>query len=537
MHFPRSIASSITNMRDNFYTEALPKLAEGVHKAAAIVGKTMGPKGTNVVLEVNLPPYSRTSNDGATIIKALQLADPIEKIGLGYLKEAVERSNNNSGDGSSTTCVLLDALLEEGIKSGVNNLELKQSLDACLPLIEQSIHEQTRQITVEDIPAVARIAGENEKLAITLGEIYKTIGATGIIHLEGSGTYDTSYSLIEGVRFVDTGYLSPYLATDGKKAEYKNPQILITKNKIGKISDIDPILQYLIGRGDKSIVIFTDDMDSSVARALIELQKNEQRQINILIIKAPTLWKSYVFEDFAACTGATIIEDASGTALGSKFKPEWLGSCETLICDKEETTLIGIRDISQHIQQLEAEGTSDAKLRLSWLTTKTAILKLGAKSETELSYLRDKAEDAIHSSRLALRHGVVTGGGVALFTIAAHTKCLPDTVGGRILKIALKAPMLQILSNAGKSMSDIRLKHGDTAAMVNEWQRVYDVNTDRLVIADKEGIVDASSIILGSVKNALGIASTILTASSVILLPAKSAEELANQRVMQPAYF
>ena len=106
---------------DNFHLQALPRLAEGVHKAASIVGKTMGPKGENCILEANLPPYARITNDGAAIIKALELSDPLEKIGLGYLKEAVERSNNNSGDGSSTTTILLDSILEEGIKSGANS--------------------------------------------------------------------------------------------------------------------------------------------------------------------------------------------------------------------------------------------------------------------------------------------------------------------------------------------------------------------------------------------------------------------------------
>lgn len=530
---------------DNFHLDALPRLADGVHKAAMIVARTMGPRGENVIIEASIAPFSRTTNDGATIIKALELADPIEKIGLGYLKEAVERSNNNSGDGSSTTSVILDAILQGGLKTGSNNLELKRSLDECLPLIEESIRTQTKQITVEEVISVARIAGENEVLAQALSDIYKQVGKDGIVHLDNSDSYETSFSTIDGIRFVDTGFLSPYMAydeqaeKDGKKptkAIYKNPQILVTKNKITKVQDIDPILQFLIAKEEKALVIFTDDMDSNVARGLIEFQKNEKRPINILIIKAPTLWKSYVFEDFAKITGATIIEDASGTALGSKFKIEWLGTCETLICDKEETTVIGIKDIQQHIAELEADGSRDAKLRLSWLTTKTAILKLGAKSETELTYLRDKATDAIFSCRSALKNGVVAGAGVALASIALHTKCLPDTIGGNILKIALKQPMLQILANAGKSIENIVLEHGNPVAMVNEWERVYDVVSDKLVMAHEAGIVDSSDIVLGAVKNALGIASTILTASSVVLLPPVSQEELMNKSMMRPAY-
>lgn len=484
-------------MKDNFHENALPKLAEGIRKATEIVAKTMGPRGTNVDVQVKLYPFHQVNNDGATILKAIELADSIESIGLSYLKEAADRSNNNSGDGSTTTAVLLNAILQEGLKTGNNTLEIKNSLDECLPLIEQSIRDQTRQITVDDIPAVARIAGEDEELANVLGDIYKTIGKDGIVHLEGSGAYTTSFSLIEGVRFVDTGYLSPYMVydeqaeKDGRKATkavYKNPKVLVTKNKISHIKDIDPILQALIAQGEKNLIIFTDDMDSNVARALIELQKEPKRSINILIIKAPTLWKGYVFEDFAACTGATIIEDASGTSLGNKFRLDWLGTCETIVCDKEETTLIGIKDISFHVKSLEEDGSTDSKLRLSWLTTKTAMLRLGAKSETELSYRRLKVEDAIFSAKLALKHGIVEGGGIAL-KLAANR--MPATIGGNILREALRQPNIQIIENAGGNI-----------------QGMFGID-----------VIDAASIVLGSVRNSLGIASTLLTTSSVITLP------------------
>lgn len=519
-------------MHDNYLIDALPRLAEGVRKATSIVAQTMGPKGRNVEIESKLYPYHQITNDGATIIKSIVLSDPVEKIGLSHLQEAADRSNNNSGDGSTTTAVLLDSTLAEGIKTGINTMDIKNSLDACLPLIEQSIRDQTRGITVEDIPAVALVAGENSDLAAKLGEIYKIIGKDGIVHLENSGAYETTFDLIEGVRFVDTGFLSPYMAYDeqaekaGKKATkaiYNKPTILVTKNKISHLKDIDPILQALIARGDKTLVIFTDDMDSNVARALIELQKNEKRSINILIIKAPTLWKSYVFEDFAKITGATIIEDASGTSLGNKFRLDWLGSCETLVCDKEETTVIGIKDISDHVAELEAEGSKDSKLRLSWLTTKTAILKLGAKSETELSWLRDKATDAIFSCRTALHHGIVPGGGVALL----HSiDSMPTTVGGMILRQALMAPFNQIMNNAGLTKTSHLAKN-----------QGYDVRNGEVVDMFEAGIIDSTDIVLGAIRNALGIASTLLTISSCLVLPPPTPEEMLNKSVMKPAYF
>lgn len=515
---------------DNIYTYALPRLAEGIRKATSIVSPTMGPRGTNVEIESKLYPYHQISNDGATIIKSIVLADKIEQIGLSHLQEAADRSNNNSGDGSTTTCVLLNSILEEGIKTGVNSLELKQSLDECLPIIEQSLHEQTRQITVEDIPAVASIAGENEELAKTLGEIYKTIGKDGIIHLEGSGTYNTSYSLIEGVRFSDTGFLSPYMANNGKKAVYEKPTILVTKNKIQHINDINPLLAALEQQGKKDLVIFTDDMDSGVARILIEA--HQKGVLNILIIKAPILWKSYVFEDFAKVTGATIIEDASGTKLGKEMKLSWLGTCDKIIVDKEETTIMGIADISEHIKDLETDGSNDAKLRLSWLTTKTAILKLGAKSETELSYLLLKIEDAIHSSRLALKSGVVAGGGVALFNASRSLGELSGTIGGKILRTALEAPIRQITANAGHNPDDI-------VASINVPfnDRGFNAKTGKIENMEQAGIIDSAAIVLGAIKNALGIASTLLTTSSVITIPPPSAEEMMNKAVMRPIGF
>lgn len=203
----------------------------------------------------------------------------------------------------------------------------------------------------------------------------------------------------------------------------------------------------------------------------------------------------------------------------------WLGSCETLICDKEETTLIGIKDISEHIKDLETEGSTDSKLRLSWLTTKTAILKLGAKSETELTYLRLKAEDAIFSSRAALKYGIVPGGGVTLLNAV---RLLPETIGGNILNVALQSPIRQIMFNAGSEYVNYQ-------GLSDTWG--YDASDGAYKDMFDAGIVDASSVVLGAVRNALGIASTLLTTSSVVTLPPPSQEELRNQSVMRPAFF
>lgn len=514
-----------TNFKTNIHSNAVVGIANGINICADAVRGTMGAKGKNVVIEQEFYPGHIITNDGATIIDNIVLEDPLEKRGQALIKEATDRSNKNAGDGSTTTVVLLDAILKGGIASGATGLDLKHSLDECVPLIEKSIDEQKRKITPDEVKAVAKIAGESEELGKTLAEIYQFIGRDGIIHLEASGTYDTTFSLIDGVRFFDTGYLSPFMVhdpeavKDGKKeskAIYENPTILVTKRKIQTLNDINPLLERLQEEGKKDLVIFTDDMDSGVASIMVDAHRNHV--LNVLIIKAPVLWKNFVFEDFAKVVGATIVEDASGITF-KNLPLTALGTCAKIVVDKDETTVIGIADISDHIQSLREIGDNDSLLRLSWLTTKTAILKLGANSESELSYLRLKAEDAINASRLALQDGIVAGGGIALLNAI---KALPQTIGGKILKEALESPLRQILENAGKKSVDESLptaNHFDLNSQYFGGTKGYDAHTEQYVDMFDAGIVDAAKVTKQAVRNAIGIASIVLSTSIALSLP------------------
>lgn len=510
----------------NINENSTEKMNEAIQLCAKVVGSTMGAAGVNVALEEELYPGVSVTNDGATIIEKMNFTDPVQKIGHTFVKEATQRSNGNSGDGSSTTVVLLAKIIEEGlkVKDKISSIQLKNELDALLPIIEQKIDEQKRTITENEVEAVATISGESEELGKLLGEIYKKIGKDGIIHLEGSGTYDTSYSFIEGVRFSDTGYLSPYMVRDEEarkegrtenKAIYENPTILVTKKKISHLNEINPLIESLAKQNKKDLVIFTDDLDSGVASIMVKAHK--ERIINILIIKAPVLWKNYVFEDFAKCVGATIVEDASGINF-KNLKLEHLGTCGKIITDKNETVLLGTQDISEHIKELKEEGSNDSKLRLSWLTTKTAILKLGSKSETELSYLRLKAEDAVNASRTALEDGIVAGGGVALLNVS---KQMPDSICGQIMKEALQMPIKQIIENAGGIKSDNIFD--DLGYTVG-----FNAKTRKIVIDMFDaGIVDSARVVKMAIRNAIGVASTVLTTNSVISIPELSDKQVA----------
>ena len=234
-------------------------------------------------------------------------------------------------------------------------------------------------------------------------------------------------------------------------------------------------------------------MDSQVASTLIDAHK--QHVVNILIIPCPIIWKHYIFEDFAKVTGATIVEEASGVNF-KNLQLSHLGTCDRIVTNREETIITGGADISSHIAELKARGDTDSLLRLSWLTTKTCILKLGANNETELSHYRLKMADAINSSKLALKDGVVRGGGLALVEVGLK---LPKTKVGDIVESALMAPYLQLVKNNGTE---------------------FEVGND---------IVDAAAVVKNAVRNAISLASIVLTSGIVIHLPPKTAEQIAGE--------
>lgn len=482
--------------------KAMKGMMKGISIATEAIRMSYGPSGCNAAVENEFYPFHMVANDAQTIIQAIQAEGKLEKRGLAFLKELSDKANKDSGDGRKTTCIIAEEILKAASSSGISGISLKKELDSLIPFIETKINERKKTISEAGIGAVAAIAGESEETGRLLQEIYERIGKDGIIIPEASDSYSTSWSVIEGVRLAGTGYLSPYMAhdedarKDGRpetKAVYENPIVLVTKRKIEKDSEIASLIDASVNTG-KPLVIFTDDMDSGVAFRMIATHK--AKAAKLLIIKAPVLWKGYVFEDFAKVTGSTIVEDAAGVNF-KNLQMSHLGTCEKLIVDKDETLIIGGADISGHIASLRSEGSSDSKLRLSWLATKTCILKLGANSESELSYIRLKCEDAINSSRLALRDGTVEGGGKCLDSIADE---MPDTAAGNILRTALKAPLAQNLANMGKSEAD--------------WG---------------EEILDAAAVAKNAVRNAISLASTILTTGIVISFPDKTPEQIAAE--------
>lgn len=483
---------------DNIYTDR-EKLINGINKVCDAVKVTLGGAGANAILGESLPPYHIITNDGISIANKIHLADPVENMGANLMKEVATRANKESGDGTTTTMVLTQAILEEGLKSDASPMEIKRSLDECLPIINKALEEQKRDLHEDKIRDVALTSAEDQELAMTLETIYKEIGKNGIVELETSNTTETYYEIKEGVRLKNTGYIQSFGNIYGKEEVWKNPLILIVKQPITTNTQLEPIYQFLKGNNKTELVLFVDEIDQTALQAIAYLHVNGL--FKTLVIKAPTLWKDLIYKDFAKITGANIVSPDSGISLKT-VKMSDMGTCEKLVVTKNETRVIGIQDITSHIEDLKKEGTTEAELRLNWLQTKACELKLGANSESELSYKRLKAEDARNATYLALQGGVVPGGGVALFQCKKH---LPDTIGGNILREALQMPMKQIGRNAG-------FEGGYKLGI----DKGVDTRTNEIVNMWEAGIIDPLIVVKNSIKDAISVAGTALTAKVFI---------------------
>ena len=506
-------------VRDNLHFEAQNKLQSGIAKVAKAVGVTMGTGGNNAIIEAIEYPGHIVTNDGYSIANAIILEDPIEDMGRKMLLESINRANKLSGDGSSTTCVLTAALIEEGLKETQNDvhaMDIKRSLEECLPLIEDELNKQTKVIDIEDISTVATISAEDKTIGKTIQDIYEQIGKDGLIHWDISKTPEDTYTIGSGITVDDATYVSPYMcdATEtGQNTNHirlANPYILITKQKIASASDFNVLAAYLNNKEVKDLVVFCDEYEPLVIQDIVKTRA--VRGFRIILVKMPVLWKDWWYEDLSIATGAKVVDPVAGFTMKDVLNDSYLGRVDNILITKDATHLDGIKDVSNHIDKLKEDGTDDSLLRASRLNTKTARYFVGAHSDSALSYRRLKVEDAISASYQALHGGVVGGGGVALRNVALK---MPDTVGGRIVAKAFTKPILQIMLNAGADMDDIKIVEYNS-----DMDNIgFDSRTKTAVNVFDSGIIDPKNVVLNAVKNALSVASAVITAPTIVTLP------------------
>jgi len=411
------------------YETSKAKLISGINKVCEVIKPTYGPKGGNVVIESNLYPGHRVVNDGKVITDSIILGDPAEQIGANLLKEACDKQEKECGDGRKTTIILTAAILNEGLKSKKAPLLLKEELDGALPRILKEIDKGKKDIELSRVGEIATIASESKEIGDLIGEIYPKIGREGIIEVESSSVPDTYYDIVEGMRLHGAKMFAGW-QTAPDICSVEKPRIIVCKDKIISVSQLEPIYAKLIQERVWEVVLFCEDIEmgvvSRLAQNTVKSIQGEPNRIKTLIIKAPVLFKDLIYEDVRAMTGATPIDSTKGFTF-QMFSLKELGSCGSWKATKEESVLNGTKDITEYRFNIKDP------IRLGWLNTKVAILKVGANTESELTWKIKKTMDAAHASQLALVDGVVKGAGIAILMSSKNLK-------SKIMRVALQEP-------------------------------------------------------------------------------------------------
>ena len=528
----------INMIEDNLYFEGQEKLKSGINKVARAVGGTMGTGGSNAILEAIENPGHIMTNDGYSIANSIVFADPIEDMGRKILLESINRANKASGDGSSTTCVLTAATINEGtVPTDEHPMELKRQMEECIPLITESLEKQTRNlidakgnIDLQLLKQVASISAEDEQIGQTIADIYSQIGAKGLVYWDISKTTDDSYTIGSGITIDGAGYYSPYMcdATESGQStntiRLKDALVLLTKQKIASASDFNEIGMALNSKNVKDLIVFCDEVDPLVIPDIIKTRM--VRGFRFILIKMPTLWKDWWYEDLAKATGATVVDPIAGLPM-KELKLNHLGNVKNIVITKTDTYIDGIADVSEHIAYLEEQGDDDSKLRASRLNTKTARYYVGAHSDSALSYRRLKVEDAISAAYQALNGGIVAGGGVALRNCANDILYRQGdfTTGMAIVSIALRSIEKQVCQNIGMDIPGILTDDKDGR------NKGIDTRTRTVVNMFEAGIVDPKNVILNACKNAISVAATVITAPTIVTLPRDNSAPLSHGNV------
>lgn len=513
-----------------FNEEARQALKRGVDKLANAVKVTLGPKGSNVVLDkgYGLPTIT---NDGVTIAKEIDLADKIENIGASLVKEVATKTNDVAGDGTTTATILAQAIITEGLKNvtaGANPIMLRRGIEKGVAAVVVRLHKIAKQISKkEEIAQVATISAQDPQVGDLIAEIMEVVGKEGVITVEESQSFGLSKEVVEGMQF-DRGFVSAYMITNTERMEasYDNAKILITDQKISSLQELLPLLEKLAQSGTKELVIIADDVDGE---ALGTLVVNKVRGVfNTLAVKAPGFGdrKKEMLEDIAVVTGGTVISEERGIVLKTA-DVSMLGSARKVIATKENTTIVGgkgtkkdienrMKQIKEQVAQVESEFDKDKlKERLAKLSGGVAVIKVGAATEVEQKEKQHRIEDAISATRAAVEEGIIPGGGVALIRALDALKDVKaegdEKVGVDILRRALEEPIRQIAENAGEDGSVV-------ASEVKKLKGAEGYNAATGVYEDmvKAGIVDPTKVTRSALQNAASIAALFLTTEAVV---------------------
>lgn len=519
-----------------FNNDARVAIKKGIDQLANAVRMTLGPRGRAVVIEKGYGAPQVTF-DGVTVAKEIELQDKYENLGADFIKQAAEKTNDNVGDGTTTSVVLAQAMIEEGEKAisekGFNVIHLAEELQRASKSVISGLEAQKELIDdLKKIQEVATLSSKDEEIGKLIAEVMQKIGSEGVVTVDDSNTIGSSYEMVEGLQF-DRGYISPYMMTNPDKMEavLENPYILVTDQKVGAINELLPLLEKIIQSGKKELVIIADDIEGE---ALATLIVNRLRGVfTALAVKAPGFGdrRKEMLQDIAIITGADFISEDIGKKLESVDITS-LGKAHRVIANKDNTTIIGgggnkeeinkrVTQIKSQLEKTESEFDKEKlQERLGKLAGGVAVIKVGAPTESAQKELKQRVDDAVAATRAGMEEGIVPGGGIALFNVAVagstdSSESLSDKAA-LIIQSALEAPLRAIISNSGASPDDIMRKiKTERAKTDNRWIG-FNAATNSIGDLKEAGIIDPLKVTKTAFINALSVASTYLVMGAAI---------------------
>jgi chaperonin GroEL len=514
-----------------FAADARERMLRGVDILANAVKVTLGPKGRNVIIEKSFGA-PRTTKDGVTVAKEIELEDKFENMGAQMVREVASKTNDVAGDGTTTATVLAQAIVREGLKSvaaGMNPMDLKRGIDKAVVQVIAEIGKRAKKVKDSaEIAQVGTISANGEKsIGEMIAKAMQKVGNEGVITVEEAKSLESELEVVEGMQF-DRGYLSPYFITNAEKmvAELDDPYILIHEKKLSGLQQLLPVLEAVVQTG-RPLLIIAEEVEGE---ALATLVVNKLRGgLKVAAVKAPGFGdrRKSMLEDIAVLTGGQTVSEDLGIKL-ENVTIQMLGRAKRVTITKDDTTIVDgsgkKKDIEARVGQIKAqieETTSDydrEKLqeRLAKLAGGVAVIKVGGATEVEVKERKDRVDDALNATRAAVEEGVVPGGGVMLLKASAAITVKGENedqeAGIQIIRRALQAPIRQISENAGVEGSIVVGKVLEAKGA----NFGYDAQNDEYGDMIEKGIIDPAKVVRTALQDAASIAGLLITTEAGI---------------------
>ena len=516
----------------HFASDSRERMLRGVNILANAVKVTLGPKGRNVVIEKSFGA-PRSTKDGVTVAKEIELEDKFENLGAQLIREVASKTNDKAGDGTTTATVLAQAIVVEGLKSvaaGMNPMDLKRGVDKAVTKVVEEIKASSKKVTSNaEIAQVGSISANGDsEIGAMIAKAMEKVGNEGVITVEEAKSLETELDVVEGMQF-DRGYLSAYFVTNADKMEavLEEPQILIFEKKLSSLQPLLPVLEAVVQTG-RPLLIIAEDVEGE---ALATLVVNKLRGgLRVAAVKAPGFGdrRKAMLEDLAILTGGQVISEDLGIKL-ENVTLDMLGKAKKVTITKDDTTVVdgagekeGIEGRIAQIKRQIEDTTSDydrEKLqeRLAKLAGGVAVVRVGGSTEVEVKEKKDRVDDALNATRAAVEEGIVAGGGVALLKASKVLDGLKgdnadQNAGIAIVRRALQAPIRQIAENAGVEGSIVVGKVLENPSPTFG----FNAQTEEYVDLVQAGVIDPAKVVRTALQDAASVAGLLITTEAAV---------------------